>query len=102
MTGTIVLGGGYFGQEDRDALLKKLVGLAGGTNANVVVIPTADVRLAPATRPGPSTTLIDCEKETQLTFARLGIKRVAVLHTRDREVAESEGFAARLRSANCV
>lgn len=102
MAGTIVLGGGYFGQEDRDALLKKLVGVAGGTNANVVVIPTADVHLEPAIRPGPSTTLMDYEKETELTFATLGVKRVTVLHTRNREVADSEGFAAPLRSANCV
>lgn len=102
MTGTIVLGGGYFGQENRDALLKRVAGLAGGTNGKFVVIPTADVDLEPATRPGPSTTLIDYEKEAQLTFARLGIKGVTVLHTRDRDVADSEGFAAPLRSANCV
>ena len=102
MTGTIVLGGGYFGQQNRDALLKRLGGLAGGTDATFVVIPTADAHLEPATRPGPSTTLVDYEKEVQLTFARLGIKRVTVLHTRDREVADSEGFAAPLRSANCV
>ena len=102
VTGTIVLGGGYFGQENRDALLKKLAGLAGGANAKFVVIPTADVHLEPATRPDPSTTLIDYEKEAQLTFARLGIKRVTVLHTRDREVADSEGFTAPLRNANCV
>lgn len=102
MTGTIVLGGGYSGQENRDALLKKLAGLAGGTNAKFVVIPTADSHLEPATRPGLSTTLVDYEKEAQLTFARLGIKRVTMLHTRDRDVADSEGFAAPLRSANCV
>lgn len=102
MTGTIVLGGGYFGQENRDALMKKLTGLAGGTNAEFVVIPTADFHLEPATRPGPSTTLIDYEKEAQLTFAMLGIKRVTMLHTRDRKVADSEGFVAPLRSANCV
>lgn len=102
MTGTIVLGGGYFGQENRNALLKKLAGLAGGTNAKFVVIPTADVHLEPTTRPDASTTLIDYETEAQLTFARLGIKWVTVLHTRNREVADSEEFAAPLRSANCV
>lgn len=102
MTGTIVLGGGYFGHENHDALLKKLADLGGGTNAKFVVIPTADVHMEPATRPGPSTTLIDYEKEARLTFARVGIKWVTVLHTRDRDVANSEGFAAPLRSANCV
>jgi len=68
----------------------------------LVVIPTADTQLEPATRAGSSTTLIDYEKAARLDFARLGVQKVTVLHTRDRTVADSEKFAEPLRSANCV
>jgi len=100
--GTIILGGGYFDQENISALLERVTDLAGGAGISVVIIPTADSHLEPATRAGSSTTLIDYEKAARLSFARFGVHRVAVLHTRDRNVADSEKFAAPLRSANCV
>jgi len=100
--GTIVLGGGYFGQENAVALLKRMTDLAGGAGISLVIIPTADSQLEPATRGGSSTTLIDYEKAARVTFARLGIQHVTVLHTRDRRVADSDAFVAPLRSANCV
>jgi len=100
--GTIILGGGYFDQENIAALLKRMTDLAGGAGISVVIIPTADPQQEPATRTGSSTALIDYEKAARLSFARLGVQRVTVLHTRDRNVADSETFAAPLRSANCV
>lgn len=100
--GTIVLGGGYFDKENMAALLKRMIDLAGGAGTSLVIIPTADSQLEPATRAGPSTTLIDYEKAVRATFARLGVHHVTVLHTRDRRVADSDAFVAPLRSANCV
>ena len=100
--GTIVLGGGYFDQENTAALLKRMIDLAGGAASSLVIIPTADSRLERATRTGASTTLIDYEKAVRVVFARLGLQHMRVLHTRDRRVADSDAFVAPLRSANCV
>lgn len=100
--GTIVLGGGYFDQANTAALLKRMIDLAGGASISLVIIPTADSQLEPATRGGASTTLIDYEKAARDTFARLGVQHVTVLHTRDRRVADSDAFVAPLQSANCV
>jgi cyanophycinase len=100
--GRIILGGGYFDQQNTAALLKRMIDLAGGAGASLVIIPTADSQLEPATRAGSSTTLIDYEKAVRVTFARLGVLHVTVLHTRDRRVADSDAFVAPLRSANCV
>jgi len=100
--GTIVLGGGYFDQENTAALLKRMIDLAGGAGISMVIIPTADSKLEPATRAGSSTTVSDYEKAARVTFARLGVQHVTVLHTRDRQVADSNAFVAPLRSANCV
>jgi len=100
--GTIVLGGGYVDPENTAALLKRMTDLAGGAGISLVIIPTADSQLEPATRAGSSTPLIDYEKAARAAFALLGIQHVTVLHTRDRSVADSDAFVAPLRSANCV
>ncbi len=100
--GTIVLGGGYFEQEKSAALLKKIIDLAGGAGTSLVMIPTADSQLEPATGSGSSTSLVDYEKSAKAAFARLGVTHVTVLHTRDRRIADSDAFVAPLRSANCV
>src|SRR5882724_10848888 len=100
--GILVLGGGYFEQENTAALLRRIIDLAGGAGISLVIIPTADSQLEPATGTGASTSLIDYEKAVSVAFARLGVAHVTVLHTRDRRVADSEAFVAPLRSANCV
>ena len=100
--GTIVLGGGYFNQGNSAALLKRIIDLAGGAGISLVIIPTADSQLEPATSGGASTTLIDYEKAARDIFARLGVQHVTVVHTRDRRVADSDAFVAPLQSADCV
>jgi cyanophycinase len=100
--GIIVLGGGYFEQEDTAALLRRVIDLAGGAGISLVIIPTADSQLEPSTGTGASTSLIDYEKAVSVASARLGVAHVTILHTRDRRVADSEAFVAPLRSANCV
>lgn len=100
--GTIILGGGYFDSKQTADLLRRLVGLAGGPSASLIIVPTADPHLEPAKRSGPSTKLIDYEAAAKLRFAKLGVSNVAVLHTRDRRVADSHKFTQPLQSANCV
>lgn len=100
--GTIVLGGGYLDEEGISALLRRVVGLAGGARTSLVIIPTADPRLEPAVSRGSHRLLVDYEREARVRFATLGVNQVSVLHTRDRAVANSNKFAVPLRSANCV
>ena len=100
--GIIVLGGGYFEQENTAALPRRIVALAGGADISVVVIPTADSQLEPAAGSGATASLANYEKAVRAAFARLGVAHVNVLHTRDRNVADSEAFTAPLRIANCV
>jgi cyanophycinase len=67
---------------------QRFLDLAGGTNANIVYIPTAladkDIHL---------------DQESRFGF---GPVRVTVLHTRDRKVADSETFIKPLREATGV
>lgn len=100
--GTIVLGGGYFDTHESTDLLRRVTELAGGVDMSLVIIPTADPRLEPAKRTGSTTTLLDYETAARLSFARLGVKHVTVLHTRNRRFADSEEFAKPLRGASCV
>ena len=83
----IIHGGGEITPEVRD----RFVALAGGPNASVVAIPTARA-----------------DKEFDLgrygaQIARLlGVSRVTVLHTRDRDVANSMSFVEPLKHATGV
>jgi cyanophycinase len=80
----LVVGGGLKGE----AILKRFLDLAGGPDAAIVMIPTA----------GESDDLSTYAEDLRdLTDA--GARRVKVLHTRDRKVADSEPFVAPLREA---
>jgi cyanophycinase-like exopeptidase len=68
----------------------------------IIFLPTADARLEPPVRPGPSTALADYKKAARAAFEPLGIRQITILHTRDRKFADSEEFIAPLRNANCV
>lgn len=83
----VIVGGGKIGPE----IIARFVTLAGGADANFVVIPTA------AEEAGIN--LADIEKKFAAQF---GIKHVTVLHTRDRSVADSPAFVAPLRTASAV
>ncbi len=82
----VVVGGGQLGRE----IVRRFVELAGGRDAEVVVIPTADAD--PVDLP-----------EAEARFRRaFGMRRVKVLHTRDRQEADSEAFVAPLTTARAV
>lgn len=83
----IIAGGGKLGPE----IVGRFLTLAGGPNANIVVIPTA----GEDTTYGPD---CDCLK----MFRALGATRLTVLHTKDRQQADSEAFVSPLKSATAV
>ncbi len=82
----VIVGGGRIPQSISD----KFVALAGGPDANFVYIPTAAEDQALNRRTGD---------ESPKLF---GLKNVTVLHTRDRNEANTEKFVAPLRKANGV
>ena len=81
----VIVGGGKI----PSAISDKFISLAGGTEANIVYIPTAaedaDVAKIPYDHP-----------------SLFGIKNLTVMHTRDRSLANTEAFAAPLRKATGV
>jgi len=83
----LIHGGGKLGIET----VKEFIRLAGGVDANFVIIPTAE--------PGEDWG----GKYTARSFlTRAGAKHVAVVHTRDRAVADSAEFVGPLTKANAV
>lgn len=80
----VIVGGGKIPAEISDRFIE----LAGGRNANFVFVPTAleDEGLR-RTDDGPSL---------------FGLRNVAVLHTRDRQTADTEDFVSALRKADGV
>jgi cyanophycinase len=83
----VIEGGGVLTNEVKE----RFVALAGGADANFVMIPTA-----------LRDTQIDLDK-SRLSFSNgFRVKHVTVLHTRDRVRANSEGFAEPLRHASGV
>jgi cyanophycinase len=82
----VIVGGGKMGPE----IPKRFVSLAGGADAEVVLIPAAGESAEAAQRLRDS-------------FAgSFGLKHVTVLHTEDRAEADSESFVAPLKTARGV
>lgn len=82
----IIAGGGKLGPE----IVGRFIKLAGGPQARIVVIPTADERDFGQ----------DCPCLEM--FRALGATNLTVLHTRDPKVADTEAFAAALKTARAV
>jgi len=83
----IIAGGGELG----DSILKRFIDLAGGPDANIVVIPTAG---------GLETYDINDAGAGQLR--KLGARNVSVLHTADKQTANTESFVAPLLNVTGV
>ena len=82
----VAVGGGRIGPD----IVRRFLALAGGTDARFVVIPTA------AEDP------VDPERARQQFSKQFGVTHITVLHTRDRKVADSDGFVTPLRAASAV
>jgi cyanophycinase len=83
----IVGGGGGGGMED---IIKKFIELAGGEEAEIVVIPTAGGQEEFDQNAGGA------------GMMRPFVKSVTVLHTNDNTIANTDSFTAPLQSANAV
>lgn len=83
----VVVGGGALGPD----VLNRFVTLAGGVDAPVVFIPTAN-----GVNPEPP----NLSEENLLR--KVGLRNVTILHTTDRHVADSKEFVAPLRKARGV
>lgn len=77
----VIVGGGSMA-----GLWPVFLELAGGKDASIVVIPTANER-------------VEAEDRTVGLLRTLGVKEVVQLHTRDRAVADTEEFSAPLKTA---
>jgi cyanophycinase len=81
----VIVGGGQLPKE----VVQRFIDLAGGMDAPMVFVPTAEDGEPRMTAPN--------------TFlAKAGVKNVIILHTRDRKVADSEEFVAPLKTARAV
>ena len=84
-SGSLVIAGG--GALPREGIAQ-FCELAGGEKATLVVIPTASRRVGP--------------DRLKKLWKQRGFTRIEVLHTTDRQVADSAKFVEPLRSANAV
>lgn len=81
----VIVGGGAVGPE----IWKRFLDLAGGPEAPVVFVPTANEGNFDPAKAGDF-------------LKRVGFKDVTVLHTRDRKEADTEGFVAPLKRAKAI
>ncbi len=81
----VIVGGGELGPE----IVDRFIALAGGKDAPMVFIPTAEEGTPRATAGNNF-------------LARAGVKNIVILHTRDRNEADTEAFVAPLKSARAV
>ncbi|KAF1842776.1 class I glutamine amidotransferase-like protein [Cucurbitaria berberidis CBS 394.84] len=86
--GHLVIVGGNL---QSDKIWERIISLAGGPDAPIVVVPTAG---------GEST--YGANFSAALSFRRLGAKNVTILHTYDPEVANTDDFVAPLLKAKGV
>jgi len=94
--GTLLIVGG--GTANGTGIMEKFVELAGGTNAKIIVVPTAGGNRTEDGR------LIAYDEETVIrSWKRFsGTKNVRMLHTADPKVANTEDFVQPLREATGV
>ncbi len=86
-SGSLVIDGGGETPQSRE----KFVALAGGPASEFVLIPTATEDDG-----------FDAKREKDTFIRRFGVKSVTVLHTRDREEADTEAFVAPLTTARGI
>mgnify|MGYP000022013953 CR=1 FL=1 len=93
--GSLVIAGG--GQLEGTGIIERFVELAGGAGAKIVIVPTAGGN----TRGDGTLIPYDAERVLASWKAR-GLTNVHMLHTHDRNVADTDSFASLLRGATGV
>ena len=93
--GTLVIVGG--GNLTGSGINEKFIELAGGPEKNFVIVPTAG-----GNRNAQGELIPYDETRVIAPWVRLGLKHVRMLHTHDPKVADTEEFAAVLRTADAV
>ena len=92
--GTLVIVGGNM----RDpAIANRFIELAGGPDANFVIVPTAG-----GNKIADGTIRVYKEEDVIAPWKKRGLKNVTMLHTHDPKVADTEEFVQNLRKANAV
>lgn len=92
--GTLVIGGGAL----RDpAIYERFIELAGGREANFIIVPTAG-----GNKTNDGNVRIYKEEEIIAPWLKRGLKNVKMLHTHDPKVADTEEFVKDLRNATAV
>jgi cyanophycinase len=84
----MIVGGGRVTPE----LWARFVKLAGDSNANVVIIPTA----------GDDSAIATGRFSEKAALEKLGVKHITILHTRDPKEANTAAFVAPLKKATAV
>ena len=90
----MIVGGG---STDGTTIVEKFIELGGGANGKFVIVPTAG-----GNRNGQNELIKYEEEPTLRSWRNRGLKNVAMLHTHDPKVADTEEFAKVLRDATAV
>lgn len=93
--GTLVIVGG--GQTNNTGIIEKFVQLAGGPDANFIIVPTAGGNKTPDGK-----IRVYKEEDVVASWKKRGLKNVTMLHTHDPKIADTEEFVRPLREANAV
>ncbi len=92
--GTLVIVGGNLKTQ---AIYDRFIQLAGGPDANFVIVPTAG-----GNKNNDGTIRVYKEEDVVAPWKKRGLKNVTMLHTADAKVADTEAFVQNLRKANAV
>jgi cyanophycinase len=92
--GTLVVVGGNMKDP---AIASRFIQLAGGPDANFVIVPTAG-----GNKSADGTIRVYKEEDVLAPWKQRGLKNVTMLHTHDPKVADTEAFVQNLRRANAV
>jgi cyanophycinase len=93
--GTLIIVGG--GSDRGAGILERFINKAGGVNSKFVIIPTGQ-----GNRTADGQIKIYKEDDVLGVWKMRGLKNVRMLHTSDRQIANTEEFVKPLREANAV
>lgn len=93
--GTLVIVGG--GPTNNTGIIEKFIQLAGGPDANFIIVPTAG-----GNKTSDGKIRVYNDYNVLASWKNRGLKNVKMLHTHDPKIADTEEFVKPLREANAV